>query len=78
MGKIQYLILVELNVKKGIIKNCTIEGDFFLSGEISILEESFIDCKYVREDISKLLDTLDIENYFYKITKDDLLECIID
>lgn len=68
----------KLNVKKGIIKNCTIEGDFFLSGEISILEESFIDCKYVREDISKLLDTLDIENYFYKITKDDLLECIID
>ena len=68
----------KLNVKKGIIKNCTIEGDFFLSGEISILEESFIDCKYVREDISKLLDTLDIENHFYKITKDDLLECIID
>ena len=68
----------KLNVKKGIIKNCTIEGDFFLSGEISILEESFIDCKYVRENISKLLDTLDIENYFYKITKDDLLECIID
>lgn len=68
----------KLNVKKGIIKNCTIEGDFFLSGEISILEESFIDCKYVREDISKLLDTLDIENYFYKITKDDLLECIIE
>lgn len=68
----------KLNVKKGIIKNCKIEGDFFLSGEISILEESFIDCKYVREDISKLLDTLDIENYFYKITKDDLLECIID
>ena len=68
----------KLNVRKGIIKNCTIEGDFFLSGEISILEESFIDCKYVREDISKLLDTLDIENYFYKITKDDLLECIID
>lgn len=68
----------KLNVKKGIIKNCKIEGDFFLSGEISILEESFIDWKYVREDISKLLDTLDIENYFYKITKDDLLECIID
>ena len=68
----------KLNVKKGIIKNCTIEGDFFLSGEISILEESFIDCKYVREDISKLLDTLDIENHFYKITKDDLLECIIE
>ncbi len=54
----------KLNVKKGIIKNCTIEGDFFLSGDISILEKSFVDCKYVREDISKLLDTLDIENLF--------------
>lgn len=68
----------KLNVKKGIIKNCAIEGDFFLSGDISIVEKSFVDCKYVREDISKLLDILDIENHFYKITKDDLLDCIID
>lgn len=73
-GRVEF----KLNVKKGIIKNCVIEGDFFLSGDISILEKSFVDCKYVREDISKLLDTLDIENHFYKITKDDLLECIIE
>lgn len=68
----------KLDVKKGIIKNCTMEGDFFLSGDISIVEKSFINCKYAKEDISKLLDTLDIEKHFYKITKDDLLECIID
>ena len=68
----------KLDVKKGIIRNCTIEGDFFLNGDISKVEKAFIDCKYVREDVSNLLDKLDIEKHFYKITKSDLLECIID
>ncbi len=68
----------KLDIKKGVIKGCTIEGDFFLSGDISKVENAFIDCKYVREDICKLLDSLDIDKFFYKITKDDLLECIID
>lgn len=68
----------KLDIKKGIIKGCAIEGDFFLNGDISNVEKAFINCKYVREDICKLLDTLNIDKYFYKITKDDLLECIID
>ena len=68
----------KLDIKKGVIKGCTIEGDFFLSGDISKVKNAFIDCKYVREDICKLLDSLDIDKFFYKITKDDLLECIID
>lgn len=68
----------KLDVKKGIIKNCIIQGDFFLSGDINKLEKSFVNCKYVKEDISKLLDKLDVENHFYEITKDDLLECMID
>ncbi|WP_434799000.1 lipoate--protein ligase [Terrisporobacter vanillatitrophus] len=68
----------KLDIKKGIIKNCVIEGDFFLSGDISNVENAFIDCKYVRDDICKLLEELNIDTYFYKITKEDLLECIID
>ncbi|MDC9388582.1 lipoate protein ligase C-terminal domain-containing protein, partial [Clostridioides difficile] len=67
----------KLDIKKGIIKGCVIEGDFFLSGDISMVEKSFINC-YVKDDISKILDTLYIDKFFYKITKDDLLECIID
>lgn len=68
----------KLNIKKGIIKDCTIEGDFFLSGDISKVEKAFINCKYAKDDISKILDTLNIDKCFYKITKDNLLQCIID
>ena len=68
----------KLYVKKGIIKNCAIEGDFFTSSDISKVEKAFINCKYVKDDISNLLDKLNIDKYFYKINKNDLLECLID
>ena len=68
----------KLNVKKGIIRECTIEGDFFLSGDICRIEEAFVNCKYIKEDLQKILDELDIDKYFYRITKKDLLECLID
>ena len=68
----------KLDVKKGVIKNCAVEGDFFLNGDISEFEKSFVDCKYVKNDISELLDKLNLDNHFYEISKDDLLECLID
>ena len=68
----------KLDIKNGIIKTCVIEGDFFLSGDISEIENAFVNCKYVKKDISKLLDDINVNSYFYKITKEDLLECIID
>lgn len=68
----------KLDIKNGIIKTCVIEGDFFLSGDISEVENAFVNCKYVKKDISKLLDDINVNSYFYKITKEDLLECIID
>lgn len=68
----------KLDIKNGIIKNCVIEGDFFVSRDILKIEEAFVDCKYVKEGISKLLDEINVNSYFYKITKEDLLTCIID
>lgn len=68
----------KLDIKNGIIKTCVIEGDFFLSGDISEVENAFVNCKYVKKDISKLLDDINVNSYFYKITKEDLLSCIID
>lgn len=80
MVKIQYLIWINVKdlmeeelilsyMQKGIIKNCFIEGNFFLSCDTSKIEDAFIDCKYNKEDIIKLLDEFDVYKYFYKITK---------
>ena len=68
----------KLEVKNGTIEDCQIEGDFFGSGDIESVEKSLIGCKYKKEDLKKVLDSLDVESYFYKITGDELLECLID
>ena len=68
----------KLEVKNGIIEDCQIEGDFFGSGDIEDVEKSLIGCKYRKEDLKQVLDSLNVKSYFYKITADDLLECLID
>ena len=85
MGKILFLILIKggrvdfkLDIKNGIIKNCCIEGDFFANKDISTLERALLNCKYMKDDINNVLEKIKVENYFHKITKDNLLECLID
>ena len=61
----------KLDIKNGIIKNCCIEGDFFANKDL-------LNCKYMKDDINNVLEKIKAENYFHKITKDNLLECLID
>lgn len=68
----------KLDIKNGIIKNCCIEGDFFANKDISTLERALLNCKYMKDDINNVLEKIKVENYFHKITKDNLLECLID
>ncbi len=72
-GKIEF----NMDIKKGYIHEITINGDFFSCGDVSIVEKHLIGCKYEKDSISKLLDEIDVTKYFYKITKDQVLECII-
>ncbi len=46
-------------------------------GEISTVEEMFKGVKYKEDEIRKVLDNIDIEYYFAKINKEELLDCII-
>lgn len=72
-GKVEF----NIDVKKGIIDDIKINGDFFGQGDIEEVEKHFCGCKYNKDDIKKNLDKLDIEKYFYKITSEEILECII-
>lgn len=73
-GKLEVL----LNVKNGIIIECSMFGDFFCSGEISVVQNSLIGVKYDRNDILKALVSVDDSTKFYLISIEDLLSCIID
>lgn len=72
-GKVE----TKIDVHEGIIKGIKIYGDFFGGGEISDVESKFIGIKYREDEISKVLDNIDIGYYFSGISKDDIMGCII-
>lgn len=70
------LLDVRLDVKKGIIENCKIYGDFFGIGEVEDIEQALIGVRHNREDVAEALKDIDIPHYLGKITKDDLINLI--
>ncbi len=70
------LLDVRLDVKKGIIENCKIYGDFFGIGEVSDIEEQLIGVKYERKSIEEALADIDIPHYLGKITKEEFIKLV--
>lgn len=73
-GKVE----VQLNVENGIIKTCSIFGDFFCNGDISVIEESVIGCKYEKHTISNALESVNATGMLYLISLEELVSCFID
>lgn len=71
-------VSIHMDVKEGHIKDFKIFGDFFGRKEVSHLAEDFIGVKYQKEDVQKLLDNINIEEFFYNITKEDLLDLLFE
>lgn len=72
-GKVEF----KINVNKGMIENCSINGDFFGEGEIEDVTNALCGCKYNKEDIRHVLNNIDVHKYFYKISCDEIIDCII-
>ncbi|WP_094607513.1 Lipoate-protein ligase LplJ [Sporomusa silvacetica DSM 10669] len=72
-GKVEFNIYVN----KGIIEQCKIYGDFFSQGDIEIVSYSLIGCLYKEENIRVALEDICAENFFYLISNEDLIRCII-
>lgn len=64
------------NVESGKIVACKIFGDFFGERKIEDLEEEFIGTLYTEEEVDKLLKRLPIDEYFFNITIDNIIDCI--
>lgn len=67
------LLDVRLYVKKGLIENCKIYGDFFGLGEIEDIEQKLIGIRHERNAMDKALKDIDITYYLGKITKEEFL-----
>ncbi|MFC2949966.1 lipoate--protein ligase [Virgibacillus sediminis] len=67
---------VRLDVKKGIIENCKIYGDFFGMGNIAELEDKVTGTRHERKALEEALADVDVSHYLGKISKEDFLSLI--
>lgn len=70
------LLDVRLDVKKGIIENCKIYGDFFGLGEVEDIEQKLVGVKHERKAVEEALKDVDIPHYLGKISKEDFINLI--
>ncbi|GGB51777.1 lipoate--protein ligase [Virgibacillus dakarensis] len=70
------LVDVRLNVKKGIIENCKIYGDFFGVGAVADLEEKLIGVRHERKAIEEALANVDVPHYLGKIPKEGFIDLL--
>lgn len=67
---------LRLEVKKGIIQDCKIFGDFFGAKDVSEVEKALTGKQYDRTAIKEALTGIDLKQYFGKIELEDFLELI--
>lgn len=70
------LLDVRLDVKKGLIENCKIYGDFFSVGDVTVLEEQLVEVKHEKKSVENALKDMDVSHYLGKITKEQLIDLI--
>lgn len=70
------LLDVRLDVKKGIIENCKIYGDFFGIGNVEDIENKLNGIRHDKNSVKAALEDLDILHYLGKITLEDFIQLI--
>ncbi len=70
-------IEVHLDVVKGTIEKAKIFGDFFASQPIEDIEDQLIGVKHEISHIEEVLSSIDLTQYFGKVTKDEVLEVFL-
>ncbi len=67
------LLEMNLEVKRGIIKEAKIFGDFFSEKGISDVEEALVNTNHEERAIRKALSQFDLDKHFKNITEDNLV-----
>lgn len=67
------LLEMNMNVKKGIIEEVKIQGDFFHVRDIAEIEEALADTPHEEQKIREVLSRFDLAQYFKGISADDLV-----
>ncbi|EJN93264.1 lipoate--protein ligase [Streptococcus ratti] len=65
------------NVEKSVIKSIKIYGDFFGIGDVSDIEQLLVGSRYEYKDILEKLKTIDTNNYFSRMTTEEVAKAIV-
>ena len=65
------------NVEKSVIKSIKIYGDFFGIGDVSDIEQLLVGSRYEHKDILEKLKTIDTNNYFSRMTTEEVAKAIV-
>ena len=66
-----------LDIQKGRIRDAGVFGDFFGILEPDQIRQALIGCRYEKTEILQSLKKLDLENGLYKISLEEIIDCII-
>ncbi len=69
---------IQANIKKGLIEECKISGDFMGMADLDPLEETLVGVRYAPEDVRKVLDDLELSLYLGGITSDEFIQCLFE
>jgi lipoate-protein ligase A len=72
-GKLQ----LYFDVKKGVISNFKMYGDFLINLELSPIISKIENTNYEKSQLFNALKEIDFEQYLVNITKEELIDCII-
>lgn len=67
---------IRLEINKGMIEHCKIFGDFFGAHDVSDIEERLVGIRYEKSEIEKVLASMDVQDYFGKMAKEEFLDLI--
>ena len=67
---------VLLNIKDGIITNCSLRGDFFGLQDVAELEQQLTDLPYRRPALEAVLTHIDLSQYLGSITAEELISLL--
>lgn len=70
-------LMVQSFVDSGKIEQIRFYGDFFAKEGLPDLENSLIGCLYKKEELKSALQKANAPEYFYNITLEEILSCII-
>ena len=70
------LIEFRLDVKKGVIEQCKIFGDFFGVGDVSEIEQLLVGVQYEQSAIRKALQGINAKHYFGNVEMEDIIKLI--